>query len=373
MSTAHPPLPDSYEGLHVRARALARSGNTEESIALYRRLTDRLGRLSETILTRRPGLRDLHRQARLELTGLLQFEGRYAEAIEVEQVLLRTEPNETARWRRDLAVLRAAKGEVEVGLAELRTLAEETPDQAEGWLLLGQEARFAGQFAESQRALDRALEACEDKDAATLARAHYERFSLFKEMKRLDEAMAAWEEATDHDPELSETVREVYTPLTDVGRFSDARRYVERDNNALQSGFQQGLIASLTGRPIDAREAWRRVADLNPDDFEYGHDAWVEAVLRLGNPDPALEWLQEALPKVGTPRLLVLSGIGWAMRQDRELASVLLQQAINLFRRERPPKQKLDSSDWRLLDSLVTDDELKAALKPYFAVVETLW
>ena len=71
--------------------------------------------------------------------------------------------------------------------------------------------------------------------------------------------------------------------------------------------------------------------------------------------------------------MLVLSGIGWAMRQDVELAAALLQQAINLLRRERPRQKKLDSDDWRLLDALVTDDEAKAELRAYFAVVETLW
>jgi hypothetical protein len=86
-----------------------------------------------------------------------------------------------------------------------------------------------------------------------------------------------------------------------------------------------------------------------------------------------LEWLQDSLPKYGTPRLLVLSGIGWAMRDDPELAGLLFQQAINLRRREQPPKQKLDGTDWRLLDSLVADDEVKAPLKSYFAIIETLW
>ena len=63
----------------------------------------------------------------------------------------------------------------------------------------------------------------------------------------------------------------------------------------------------------------------------------------------------------------------WAMRNDAELASALFQQAIQMMRTERPPKQKLDSDDWRLLDSLVTDDATKSKLKPYFAVLETLW
>jgi tetratricopeptide (TPR) repeat protein len=189
----------------------------------------------------------------------------------------------------------------------------------------------------------------------------------------VDDALAAWEEALSRNPEVGSTVREVYTMLTDEGRYEEALLYIARDTNYLQSGLQLGLVASLTGKPAKAKQEWRAVADLDPSTFEYGHDAWVEAVLRLGNPDPALEWLQESLPEYGTPRLIVLSGIGWAMRQDVELATTLFQQAINMLRRQRPPKQKLDRADWRLLDSLITDDEVKAPLKPYFAVVETLW
>jgi hypothetical protein len=61
------------------------------------------------------------------------------------------------------------------------------------------------------------------------------------------------------------------------------------------------------------------------------------------------------------------------MQGDADLASTLFRQSINSLRRRRPPKQKLDSKDWHLLDSLVTDDETKTALKPYFAVIETVW
>lgn len=161
--------------------------------------------------------------------------------------------------------------------------------------------------------------------------------------------------------------------LTDAGRYEEALRYVARDQNPLQAGFQRGLVASLNGKMREARQDWRAVANLDPSEFEYGHDAWVEAVLRLGDPDPALEWLQESLPRYGTARLLVLSGIGWAMRKDPEVAAALFQQAISLLRRRRPPKQKLDRADWQLLDSLVTDEDTKKSLKTYFAVVESLW
>lgn len=373
MSTSRPPLRDSYEGLFNRARSLAQAGDLEQASELYRRLVDRLGRLSDRILARRPELQDLHRQARLEFSSLLATEARYAEAIEVEQVLLRTHPDESDRWRRDLAVLRAAKGDVDAGLSELRELAQESPDEPGRWIILGMENRLAGRLSDSQAALDRALAACQESDADNLADAHYQRFLLFKEMRQMDDAVAAWEEAVKQEPQVGRTVREVYTMLTESGRYSEAQRYIARDENALQAGFQEGLIASLTGRPIHARQAWRQVAAQDPSEFEYGHDAWVEAVLRLGDPEPALLWLQDSLPQYVSPRMFTLSGIGWAMREDPELASVLFQQAITLMRRERPVRQKLDGADWRLLDSLVADDETKAALKPYFAVVETLW
>lgn len=373
MSTPRPPLPDSYEGLQARAQSLAQAGDVENAIAVYRRLVDRLSRLSAGILNRRPELRELHQQSRMELVNLLASEARFAEAIEVGEVLLETDSEEADTWRRTLAVLRTAKGELEEGLTELRTLAEETPDEPDGWIILGAESRLAGRLIESQDALDRALEVCSEYETDKLANIHYQRFLLYREMKQLDNALAAWEEAARHDPEAGRTVREVYTMLTEVGRYSDAKSYIARDENAMQAGFQQGIIASLTGQPNEANMAWRQVADLNPDAYDYGHDAWVEAVLRLGDPEPALEWLQDSLPKYGTPRLLVLSGIGWAMRDDPELAGLLFQRAIHLRRRERPPKQKLDSTDWRLLDSLVTDDEVKAQLKSYFAIIETLW
>jgi tetratricopeptide (TPR) repeat protein len=172
---------------------------------------------------------------------------------------------------------------------------------------------------------------------------------------------------------VGKTVREVYTMLAEAGRYGEAQRYVARDENPLQAGFQKGLLASMAGSLDKAKREWRSVANLDPSEFDYGHDCWVEAVLRLGDPDPALERLQELLVRYGTSRLLILSGIAWAMREDGELAASLFQQAIDVLRKGRPPKQKLDSADWRLLDSLVTDTDLKTKLKPYFAVIDTIW
>jgi tetratricopeptide (TPR) repeat protein len=373
VTVARQPLPDSYESLLSQARTSYRTGNVEGAIALYRRLVEKLGRLSDRVLARRPELGDLYSEASTELASLLQLEGRFAEAIEVKEELLRTQPDQADTLRRDLAILRLAKGETEAGLDELRSLAEEDPDQAWNWIVLANESRIESRFGESRAALDRALGEASESDGHDLGNVYYHRFLLLRDMGQMDDAIAAWEEAVALNPDMADTVRSVYTMLADVGRYSEAQHYVARDENPLQAGFQRGLIAYLTGNASEAKQEWQAVARLDPEDFESGHDCWVEAVLRLGNPDPALEQLQKLLTQYGTLRLLILSGIGWAMRGDRELASALLQQATALLRRGRPPKQKLDSADWRLLDSLVADDEIKSALRPYFAVIETVW
>lgn len=373
MSSGRPPLADSYEGLHARARNLWMAGDLVGAASMYRRLVERLHKLGDRILARRPELRDLHKTARLELVGLLHAQGRYAEAIEILQALLETHPEEAPIWRRDLARLRIAKGEVEAGMAELRSLVTEDPDDVNTWLTLAAEARTEGHFVESEKAFRQALAACPEDETELMAQVYYQRFHLYKDMGRIDDAIESWEAALEHDSEVRQTIDTVYKMLTDVGRYSEALEYVDRDENHLQAGFQQGLIASLTGKLYDAREAWRQVAEEDPDEYEYGHEAWVESVLRLEDEEKALEWLQGGLSRHGSPRLLVLSGIAWAMRGDANLAARLFQQAINAVRHERPPRQKLDGADWRLLDALVSDEEIKQALKTYFAVVETLW
>lgn len=373
MSESRLVLADSYEGLLEQARGSWEEGDLSSAEAFYRRLVEKLRRLSDRILARRPELHDMHREARLELSTLLSEQGRYAEAIEVEEVLLKTHPDKADVLRTDLAILRLAKGETEAGLAELRALTDEEPEDAARWLVLARETRIEGRFVESRAALDRALEAGHEADARLLALIHFEQFLLFKEMGQVDDALAAWERAVELEPELKDTVRRVYEMLSQVGRYTEALRYVDRDDNELQAGFQRGLIAWLRGDQTKARQEWKKVAEMDPDEFAFGHDAWVESVLRLGDPVPALQWLRTALREHGTIRLLVLAGIAWAMHRNRDLAANLFQSAIDALRRSRPPKQKLDSAEWRLLDSLVADEGIKSVLKPYFAVVESIW
>ncbi|MDD3828182.1 MAG: hypothetical protein PHY79_19630 [Anaerolineae bacterium] len=373
MNDTQVPLADSYEGLYSQVQSVLAAGNVEEAINLYRRLVDRLARLTPRVLQLRPELRNLHRAARMEMSSLLRPEGRYSEAIDVVRVLLDSHPEEARMWRREIATLQVARGDVESGLADLRALAEESDDDHLSWLTLGQEARIEGRFAMAREALDHALEVCEENSCPDLPGIYRERFEFFRAAGQIDEAVAAWEEGAALDEETRKGIGEIVTMLADAGRYSEARAMLDREPNPLRAGLRRGHIHSLMANPFEARKEWQRIADLDPNEFEYGHEAWVEAVLRLGDPVPALLWLQDALREHFGIRMLILSGVAWAMHGDAELAANLFQQAIGLLRYQRPPKKKLDSSDWRLLDNLVNNDEIKKALKPYFAVVETLW
>jgi len=180
MNDTQVPLADSYEGLYYRVQEVLSKGNVQEAINLYRRLVDRLARLTPRILQRRPELHNLHRAARMELVSLLRPEGRYSEAIDVVRVLLDSHPEEERTWRREIATLQVARGDVESGLADLRALAEESADDYVTWLVLGREARIEGRFALAREALDRALEMCEAGSCPDLARIYHERFVFFK-------------------------------------------------------------------------------------------------------------------------------------------------------------------------------------------------
>lgn len=366
------PLPDSYEGMLNQAQAAYQSGNLSQSIVLYQRLFDRLSRLSDRIFDRRPQLRDMHRQAGVDLVNLLGLDGRWAEGIQVTEDLALRYPKDAIAWRRDLAMLRLAKGEADRGLSELEGLANEAPDEVWNWIILANELRIEGRFSESSTALDRAMDVA-DADPEVVAEVLYQRYQLLRDMGRIDDAVAAWELALEANADVADQVRDVYAMLTEAGRYSEATGYVERDANQMQAGFQRGIILSLSGDLDGARRQWQTVADLDPESYESGHDAWVESVLRLGDEVPALEFLQEFLRRQASVRLLTLSAMAWAMHGDQEVAEALFKRTVEVMQRSRPPKQKLDSADWRLLDSLVSDKEMKAALKPYFAVVETLW
>jgi tetratricopeptide (TPR) repeat protein len=362
-------LGGSYEAILAQARGLYQDGDLEGAVAQYRRLIDRLARLSDRVLDRRPDLRELWMTAIMELGQLLEWEGRFAEAIELKRQLVDLEPDRAPMWRRHLAALRIRKGEVDAGLVDLRALAEARPDDVVAWNTLATHLRLAGRLEQADQVLDRALKA-PDPDPELLGAVHLNRALLYLAWGRLDEAVAAWERAIQDSAALSDTAPEIYTALIKAGRLDEALAIVERDPDALRRGLYRGVVHARRGELDRARAAWTEVEEMEPD-AEGSAEAWLEATLRLGHVDLGLERFEQLLAGGPSARLFLLGGVGWAMKGDLEAARAGFGVALDAMRRGYPPAYKFSSDDWRLLDQLVDDAEVKAQLRPHFAVVDS--
>jgi tetratricopeptide (TPR) repeat protein len=362
-------LDGSYEAILGRARGLYQDGDLEGAMAQYRRLVDRLARLSDRVLERRPSLREMRVSAILELGQLLEWDGRIGEAIELKRRLVELAPEEELFWKRHLAVLRVRKGEVDAGLEELRALAEADPEDPAGWNILATHLRLAGRLSRAEEILDRAL-AIPEQDPQVRGQVHLNRALLYKALAQVDEALAAWEEAVQDAPDIVETVPEMVDLLIDVGRLDEALAYVERDADELRRGLHRGIVLARQGKPGRARAAWTDVHEMDPATTQGSRAAWLEATLRLGDPDAGLDRFEELLTGESSARLFLLGGMGWAMKGDLEAARVGFRVALEAMSRDYPPTYKFDSKDWRLLDQLVDTPETKAQLKAHFAVVD---
>lgn len=362
-------LEGSYEAILGQARGLYQDGELEGAIAQYRRLVDRLARLSDRVLERRPSLREMRVSAILELGQVLEWEGRIAEAMELKRRLVELAPEEELFWKRHLAVLRVRKGEVDAGLAELRALAETDPEDLAGWNTLATHLRLAGRLDKAEEVLERAL-AIPEQDLEVRGQVHLNRALVYRALGRVDDALTAFEEAVQDSPDLVETVPEMVDLLIKVGRLDEALAYVERDTDELRRGLYRGIVLARQGEPDRARAAWAEVHETDPATSEGSRAAWLEATLRLGDPDAGLERFEELLAGEPSARLFLLGGMGWAMKGELEPARVGFRVALEAMSRDYPPVYRFDSKDWRLLDQLVDAPEVKAQLKPHFAVVD---
>ena len=114
------------------------------------------------------------------------------------------------------------------------------------------------------------------------------------------------------------------------------------------------------------------MAALTPRDHEEGHEAWAEAVLRLGQPETALPVLEDLLGRgQGDQRCIILLGLAWAMLGKAGPAREAFGHALRVLQRQEPQRAKLAAKDWRLVDALVQDPQVKTSVQSCFAVVLT--
>jgi tetratricopeptide (TPR) repeat protein len=357
---------DSYEYIYALAESSLARGDFETAQANYQRLSERLSKLKPAVLERRPELRNLLVVSLGKQAELHHIHGEYEQSIELYEEVIEMAPETRDRWLGEMALVRIDMGQAEEGLDILRAQAIAHSGDPEPWLTIGVEAEALGRLEEAEENLQRASRTASDPDDK--ARAYLALFDFYRDQGRVDEALAAWDQAWEGDGQESDYVFPLYQMMWEAGDLERSREYLSQEKNPLRKGFHHGLLATSEGNTDEATKRWKRVAKMNPLEYDEGHDAWAESALRVDHPPEevigALSAVLEA--RNFTPRGLLLQGIAEARIGHLEHAQEVLEIARNIGMRTRPREERLPEAHWALFDELVEDDEIKGQLQHLF-------
>jgi tetratricopeptide (TPR) repeat protein len=359
---------DSYEYIYALAESSLARGDFETAQANYLRLSERLSKLKPNVLERRPELRNLLLVSLGKQAEIHHIHGEFEQAIEIYEQVIDMAPETRDRWLRDMALVRIDMGDEEQGLDELRAQAIAHPGDSELWLTIGVEAEALGRLDEAEENLGRASRTASDPGDKT--QAYLALFDFYRDQGRIEEALVAWDQAWEGDGQESGYVFPLYQMMWEAGDLERSREYLSQEKNPLRKGFHQGLLAISEGNSDEATKQWKRVAKMDPLEFDEGHEAWAEAALRVDHSPEEVIGALSSILEAGdfTPRGLLLQAIAEARIGHDEHAQEVLEIARNIGLRTRPRAEKLPEAHWVLFDELVTDDETKAQLQYLFEI-----
>lgn len=356
-------LNDSYDAIHARAATLVQEGKLEEAVAEYRRIVDRLTRLSPATLESRPEMAQMLEHAALEMIYVLQRLESYDRAIEVIQSLATAFPERSLIWQREIAVLKSLKGETDVALSEMKALVLQAPmDPSMRWAL-AQILSERGEFDSAREQLIQSIDLAPDNESKAIGYRYLG--DLYVNEGNVDRLAQAWDMVIALDPKNIENIQFVYRQLLRAGKVAKARIYIEKEKDAHRRGLYAGIASLMEGDEGSARAQWRRVFRQKLQSNEEATDAWAEAGLRLGEPQQVLGTLMPMLSNDPVSlRTLILMGIAAAMVGDEKQADVFFSN----IRKDMMPFRDmlLPTAEWNLMRRLVPDEALRERLKSHF-------
>ncbi len=357
---------DSYEDIFARAELNFAEGDYKSALEGFQRLDERLSRLRPALLDRRPELRGLLVLSLNKQGKIHHIQGEFEQAIQIYERLIEIVPENADNWRRIIALVRIDMGQTEAGLDELRAQAVAHPEDFRLWLAIGLECEALGRLDEAEESLQRALSHATTPDDKT--EGYLSLFDFYRAQGRVDEALAAWDQAWaahGHDPGY---VFPLYQMMQEAGDLERTREYLRQEKNPLRKGLYWGLLAASEGKPDEAIKHWKRVAKRDPMEFDEGHEAWAEAALRVDRPPEEVVAALSAILEAGdlTLRGIILLAVAEARLGHTDHAEEALKIARDVGLQSRPRREKLAAAHWALFDELVADDEIKRQLRHYF-------
>lgn len=372
-----PMIKGSWEDLLLQAQQLA-ARQDDAAIAIYRKLTDRLSSLPiRQLLAADSRLLQVLRQAGIDFQYYLTFRDRYAEALDVNELVRGFLPErEQIAFTRHAAAIRMQSGAIEQALAELRAIAVSS-GELDPW----GDALFAALDKRRFEAADLAVQGAEawvnrthqadmasDEAKRDQGFVSYLRSRLAAGRRQGREALAWFEHASMLDSFYGANPQYLYTHLVDVGAFPEALSLIRRDTQGpIRASFWQGIVQRRSGQIAEAEGAWRRAVKVElPED---GNVDYLELVLSryyLGDPDGVgLASVLSAIKEdPGFWGLFYLAGLGWAMRGDMVTARTDMQLAL-MRRKSLAEGRKLSRTWWPFCAELL-DTEKQAQLVEYF-------
>jgi len=358
-------LSDSYEAIYDKAADLASQGRWDDALVEYRRILDRLSRLSRSTLNSHPDLIALVLRVVGDMNDLLGDLGRYDEAIELLRRMADVFPDGKSVWLAEAARCRIDKGEVEQALAELQALAQDDPAHPLIAFGVGEAYAALENYEEALVHFNRSIELA--TQPAVKADGYYAMVYVYMRLGQPDQVARAWDAAVALDPTIADSVSSVYEFYLELIEPETARLFIEREQNPLRRGLYSGIADDMEDDRDSAKKQWRRVLRQKITAETEGIESWIEAGLRLGESGKVVDTV---LPLLGKGARLDVNGVvmlavAWALEGEVWAADRFLET----LRRDphftnKEGKLLADFAD--PVEDFVTDEAVKVALWRHF-------
>lgn len=366
-------LGDSYEDLYRQAQIHFENRAYDQAEVYYRRIYDRLSKMKESLLGRRPDLRQLLTVSTEGLAIINRRKENYEQALALYQQLLDSSDSQAHKeWQKSVAWIKIMSGDADTGLDELRALAISNADDGGMWLSLGQALFKQNEYDEAEsslkRALERKVEEPDDHYSACMAL-----FLIYKDRKQFDKAEDYWHQAWKKIDVKPGTFYMLFQMYREAGDLDRAEYWVSKEKSPVSKNFYQGLIEQARGKTELAKSLWQKAAETKPANRQAEFDVWAEAALRVDH-DPN-EIISEMYLMSTQEDVLVRDVVLLAIAQIRadqgDSAHKSLQSVTGGEKAEGEVREsRLDIEMWQTFTELVPDEETREAFKEYFNTEE---
>lgn len=330
---------EEYASMTREAAESLRAGNLQSAIDVLTRLVEGLMEPGPKAVQGKREQANRLERASSQLVDTLRWARDYPPAIALQERLVEYLPAMEESLRLSTANLRLESGkETEEGLAYLREMAAQYPDNYWYQISLANGFMYLEQFDLAEETLRRAAGMAQVRKIDR-AMAHQYLFALLQRQGKTDEALAAWREASRLDSSLRhEMLPDVCRMLITWQKFPEAHKHIALDTVQVRKLFYHGLAVLGEDKPSETAVAWSTLLrNTNPADLKEGQDEFAEACLLMRNPTGAVLAL-EKLVEAGqaTCRRSMILGLAHAQRNNLEQAYRHFEIGLRLGDLERP-------------------------------------